>query len=50
MVWYVAIVAILNLGLGYALAVYLGAGRPEMATVGGDLLDDSDYSDDDIDA
>jgi diguanylate cyclase (GGDEF)-like protein len=27
MVWYVALVAILNLGLGYALAVYLGAGR-----------------------
>jgi hypothetical protein len=29
MVWYVALVAILNLGLGYALAVYLGAGRIE---------------------
>jgi hypothetical protein len=27
MVWYVALVAILNLGLGYALAVYLRAGR-----------------------
>jgi hypothetical protein len=27
MVWYVALVAIVNLGLGYALAVYLGAGR-----------------------
>jgi len=27
MVWYVAIVAILNLGLGYVLAQYLGAGR-----------------------
>ena len=29
MVWYVALVAILNLGLGYAVAVYLGAGRTE---------------------
>jgi GGDEF domain-containing protein len=29
MVWYVALVAIVNLGLGYALAVYLGAGRRE---------------------
>jgi hypothetical protein len=29
MVWYVAIVAIVNLGLGYAVAVYLGAGRNE---------------------
>jgi hypothetical protein len=29
MVWFVALVAILNLGLGYALAVYLGAGRNE---------------------
>jgi hypothetical protein len=27
MVWYVALVAIMNLGLGYALAVYLGANR-----------------------
>jgi hypothetical protein len=27
MVWYVALVAILNIGLGYALAIYLGAGR-----------------------
>jgi hypothetical protein len=27
MVWYVALVAILNIAMGYALAVYLGAGR-----------------------
>jgi hypothetical protein len=27
MIWYVALVAILNIGLGYALAVYMGAGR-----------------------
>jgi diguanylate cyclase (GGDEF)-like protein len=32
MVWYVALVAILNLGLGYALAVFLGAGRQHPAT------------------
>jgi hypothetical protein len=45
MVIYVALIAILNLGLGYALAVYLGAGRPRLATTVGeplDLLDDSD--------
>jgi GGDEF domain-containing protein len=36
MVWYVALVAILNLGLGYALAVYLGIGRlhPAASLVG----------------
>jgi hypothetical protein len=28
MLWYLAVVAILNLALGYGLAVYLGAGRP----------------------
>ena len=28
MVWYVALVAILNIGLGYALAVYLRAAPP----------------------
>ena len=27
MAWYVALVAMLNLGLGYALAVFLGTGR-----------------------
>ena len=27
MVWYVALIAVLNIGLGYALAVYFGAGR-----------------------
>jgi len=31
MVYYVALIAILNLGLGYALAVYLGAGRSQWA-------------------
>ena len=32
MVIYVALIAILNLGLGYALAVYLRAGRTQLAT------------------
>ena len=27
MVWYIALVAVLNLGLGYALAVYMERGR-----------------------
>jgi hypothetical protein len=35
MVIYVALIAILNLGLGYVLAIYLGAGRPKLtATIG----------------
>ena len=45
MVWYVAIIAIVNLGLGYALALYLGAGRSQIATSIGESLDASDYSD-----
>ncbi len=28
MIWYVAIVAIVNLGLGYGLARYFGAAQP----------------------
>jgi PleD family two-component response regulator len=39
MVWYVAVVAILNLALGYALAVYLGAGRKVRASVTSELGD-----------
>ncbi len=27
MVWYVAVIAVLNLGLGYALALYMERGR-----------------------
>jgi hypothetical protein len=45
MVWYVAITAILNLGLGYVLAVFLGAGRAPIATTTGGMLDDTEYSD-----
>ena len=39
MVWYVAVVAILNFGLGYALAVVLGSGRGKIALATGDLAD-----------
>lgn len=49
MVWYVALIAILNLGLGYLLAVYLGVGRPQLAATAVEPLDDPDYSDTDVD-
>jgi hypothetical protein len=49
MVIYVALIAIVNLGLGYALAVYLGAGRPRLATTGGEPLESLDYTDSDVD-
>jgi hypothetical protein len=45
MVIYVALIAILNLGLGYALAKYLGAGRPQLATTIGEPLESPDHSD-----
>jgi hypothetical protein len=38
MTWYVALVAILNLGLGYALAVFLRSGR-EVGLSTGDSLE-----------
>jgi hypothetical protein len=41
MTWYVALVAILNLGLGYALAVFLRSGR-EFALPSGDSLEASE--------
>lgn len=37
MVWYVAIVAVLNLGLGYAMAKYLGLAKS--ASAADELLD-----------
>jgi diguanylate cyclase (GGDEF)-like protein len=43
MVWFVALVAILNLGLGYALAVYTGAGR-KYSAASADELDSSPYA------
>jgi hypothetical protein len=48
MVIYVALIAILNLGLGYALAMYMGAGRPRVATTSGEQiepLESLDHSD-----
>jgi hypothetical protein len=45
MVIYVALIAILNLGLGYALAKYLGVGRPQLATTIGEPLQSLDHSD-----
>lgn len=39
MIWYVAIIALLNLGLGYALAVLLGASKAHNALVAGDAAD-----------
>jgi hypothetical protein len=46
MVWYVALIAILNLALGYALAIYLGAGHPPLAVTASQTFDDAEYSDD----
>jgi hypothetical protein len=39
MPWYVAIVALLNLGLGYVLALYMERGRRTAALVASDDLD-----------
>jgi hypothetical protein len=39
MVWYVAVVAIVNFALGYALALVLGAGRGQVALAGSDAFE-----------
>ena len=44
MVIYVALIAILNLGLGYALALYLGAGRPQLASTLGEPLESLEHT------
>jgi hypothetical protein len=50
MVIYVGMIAILNLSLGYALALYMGAGRgPMAATASGESMDSLDYADSDVD-
>jgi hypothetical protein len=49
MVWYIAFTALLNLGLGYFLAVYFGAGRPQLAATVGDGFDDDEFADSDVD-
>jgi len=43
MVWYVALIAVLNLGLGYALALYMGAGRGQLASSTGDSFDETEF-------
>ena len=49
MVIYVALTAIVNLGLGYALALYLGAGRAQLATSICEPLESLDHSDSRVD-
>ena len=49
MVIYVALIAILNLGLGYALAVYVGAGRGQFAPAIGEPIESLGDSDSDVD-
>ena len=44
MIWYVAIIALVNLGLGYALAVLLGAGKSRAALAGSDASEFGDAS------
>ena len=39
MVWYVALVALLNLGLGYLLALYFERDRRQFAYANGETLD-----------
>ena len=48
MVWYIAFTALLNLGLGYFLAVYFGAGRTQLAAAAGDAFDDEEFADSDV--
>jgi hypothetical protein len=43
MAWYVALVAIVNLGLGYALAEFIRRGREQLALTSGDALDADTY-------
>jgi hypothetical protein len=39
MVWYVAVIAVLNLGLGYALALYMERSRRQAACAADDPID-----------
>jgi hypothetical protein len=45
MVWYIAVIAILNLALGYALAVMLGAGKTQPSLAAGDTSEYGDAGD-----
>jgi hypothetical protein len=46
MVWYVALVAIVNLGLGYALAVFLGANPLRVDVACDAVADDGELAED----
>jgi hypothetical protein len=39
MVWYVAFIAVLNLGLGYMLGVHMTRSRPHVAGVADEAFD-----------
>jgi hypothetical protein len=43
MTFYIAITALLNLGLGYALAVFMGAGRTQAAYATGEPTSADEY-------
>lgn len=40
MVWYIAAIAVLNLGLGYAFALYMDRAERRAAYASSDFLDD----------
>jgi len=50
MIIYVALIAILNLGLGYAMARYLGVGRPQLAVALVEPLEAVEHADAGLDA
>ena len=49
MVLYVALISILNLGLGFALACYTGASRGHLVATTGGSIDSTDREDDHFD-
>lgn len=49
MVLYVALISILNLGLGFALATYINAGRGQLVATTGGSIDSTDHEDDHFD-
>lgn len=42
MVWYIAVIAVLNLGLGYAFAVYLDRAERRAAYASNESLNDDE--------
>ncbi len=49
MIIYVALISVLNLGLGFALALYLGVGRRQMASTIGEPIEAHDHADSGVD-